>query len=263
MELRSLGYRTDLFFCPLVTDRGSYLVVRTPDNPGYHWGNFLLFDRPPGPGALEAWFAAFETEIASKQATDHRALAWDGVAGEMGDVQPFVEQGMDLERSVVLTSESPRPPPRPQDTVTVRPLTSAADWDQALENQIACRDLRYELGKYRAFKQNQMQRYRALSEAGKGTWFGGFLGDRLVADLGIYHAQGIGRYQAVGTHPAHRRQGICGTLVHQAGAYARAQFGVKTLVLVADPDDQAARVYQSVGFAPTEQIVALHSCSNC
>ncbi len=47
----SLGYRTDLFvraFDGVVEDRGRHIVVRTPSNPGFWWGNFLLYplDRP-------------------------------------------------------------------------------------------------------------------------------------------------------------------------------------------------------------------------
>ena len=50
MNIQSLGYRTDLFFPRFdgeVTDRGDYIVIRTPSNPTYHWGNFLLFNQPP------------------------------------------------------------------------------------------------------------------------------------------------------------------------------------------------------------------------
>ena len=46
MQVTSLGFRTDLALRVLegaeVTDRGDYLVVRSPDNPTFYWGNFLL-----------------------------------------------------------------------------------------------------------------------------------------------------------------------------------------------------------------------------
>ena len=40
------------------------LVVRTPGNPTFHWGNFLLFDRVPQTGEAAPWLAAFDAEIA-------------------------------------------------------------------------------------------------------------------------------------------------------------------------------------------------------
>jgi hypothetical protein len=45
MRIRSLGYRTDLIFARAhgqVANRGDHLVIRTPSNPGFYWGNFLL-----------------------------------------------------------------------------------------------------------------------------------------------------------------------------------------------------------------------------
>ena len=55
MRVTSLGFLTDLALRVLegaeVTDRGDYLVVRSPDNPTFWWGNFLLLAGWPGPGA--------------------------------------------------------------------------------------------------------------------------------------------------------------------------------------------------------------------
>ena len=54
MEIKSLGYRTDLLLLELsgsvFHDAGEYVVVRTPDNPGFWWGNFLLYRTPFAPG---------------------------------------------------------------------------------------------------------------------------------------------------------------------------------------------------------------------
>ena len=41
-----------------------------------------------------------------------------------------------------------------------------------------------------------------------------------MADLGIYFEDDLGRYQNVTTHEDFRRQGICATLVYEAGQYA-------------------------------------------
>ena len=54
MDIRSLGFRTDLRLLEMtgsvIEDRGTHLVVRTPDNPTYFWGNFLLLRQLPFPG---------------------------------------------------------------------------------------------------------------------------------------------------------------------------------------------------------------------
>ena len=44
------GWLTDIAVLRLsgahIEDRGDHLVVTSPDNPGYHWGNFLLVTDP-------------------------------------------------------------------------------------------------------------------------------------------------------------------------------------------------------------------------
>src|SRR5690242_20581643 len=85
MRIRSLGYRTDLIFARAhgeVADRGDHLVIRTPSNPGFYWGNFLLFAHPPEQGSLERWKERFHEEIAARQPARHLAFGWDSPEGE-------------------------------------------------------------------------------------------------------------------------------------------------------------------------------------
>src|SRR5580704_13205730 len=59
----SLGFRTDLALRALegsqITDRGDYLVIRSPANPDHWWGNFILLSRAPEPWTGGAWLARF------------------------------------------------------------------------------------------------------------------------------------------------------------------------------------------------------------
>jgi hypothetical protein len=56
VDVASLGFQTDLMIRRLagsvIVDRREYLVVRTPANPGFWWGNFLLFPAPSRPGEV-------------------------------------------------------------------------------------------------------------------------------------------------------------------------------------------------------------------
>jgi predicted GNAT family acetyltransferase len=70
--------------------------------------------------------------------------------------------------------------------------------------------------------------------------------------LGIFFEENVARYQTVGTHPNYRRRGICGSLVYQTALHTLEKYGVDTLVMLADPDYHAARIYESVGFQPEE-----------
>jgi predicted GNAT family acetyltransferase len=75
----------------------------------------------------------------------------------------------------------------------------------------------------------------------------------LVTQLGLVTASpGLARFQSVETHPDVRGRGLAGTLVHHASRYGFGGLGAQTLVMVADPEYVAIRVYRSVGFAVSE-----------
>jgi len=260
MHLHSLGYRTDLIYPAFegeIADRGDHLVIRTPSNPTFYWGNFLFFAQPPQPGDFQRWRDLFALEIGGPPQVRHQTFGWDTTTGEQGASQPFLEAGFRLLHSVVLTAQQVHLPLHPALEVTVRSQRTEAEWEQALANQVRCRDPEHEEEGYGIFKQRQMARYQAMVRAGLGKWFGAFVGEQLVADLGIFRDRDVGRFQNVETHPDFRRRGIAGTLVYQSARYALTQFGLETLVMVADYDGPPARLYQSVGFQPTEVQVGL------
>lgn len=261
MNLRSLGYRTDLIFARFageVMDRGAYMVIRTPSNPTFYWGNFLLFAHPPRRGDMERWKQLFAQEIGPPEQVAHLAFGWDGTEGDKGAIKPFLDAGFELNSEVVLTARQVEMPPKYNPAVQVRALTTDADWEQATANQIACHDLRHSLEAYTVFRTAKMQSHRAMTEQGLGQWFGAFVKGQLAGDLGLFVERGesnLGRFQHVTTYPNFRRMGVCSTLVYEAAQIGFNTMGAETLVMVADEDYFAARIYESVGFQPTERQV--------
>ncbi len=259
MQLRSLGYRTDLMFHRSegdVTDRGRYLVVRTPRNPTYRWGNFLIFDAPPGPGDFGRWRALFEQEVGKPPAVTHKVFGWDAVEEGAGEVEPFVEAGYTLETSAVMTTSTLKPPPKYNRDVELRELTEA-DYAAVIDLHVLSGYEGETEADHRRFWEANMRGFGRMVRAGRGAWFGAFSGGELVADMGIFTDGELARYQAVVTHPEYRRRGICGTLLYEVGRYALGQRGARTLVIVADDAYFAKNIYASVGFTPRERQVGL------
>jgi ribosomal protein S18 acetylase RimI-like enzyme len=255
MDIASLAYRTDLAMLEhsgsAVEDRGTHLVVRTPDNPTYWWGNFLLLGSAPR-DADEAgnWMAAFEAEFPDAR---HRAFGVDGTTGSDEDLAPFAELGMSTEWSSVMTgtASAVHEPDRPNAAATYRPLASDEDWSSQIELAMAGEDPAAYSGE---FVTNQALAQRHLVDAGYGAWWGAFDGDRLLASLGLFTASpGLARFQNVKTHPDARGRGLAGTLVHRVSRYGFDELGAHTLVMVADPTYLAIRIYRSVGFTDSER----------
>jgi GNAT superfamily N-acetyltransferase len=230
-----------------ITDRGDYVVIRTPQNPTFWWGNFLLLPGRPALGEPGRWLAAFAAEF---PAARHVTLGIDTARASAADAAAFEPHGLAPELSAVLTATALHPPPVPNQDATFRPLASDDDWRQAadLRAAVTAGEAGYELEFLRA----RVAAERALTDSGHGWWFGAFAAGRLAATLGLMtDGSGLARYQNVETHPEARRQGLAGTLVWRAGLHALGH-GARTLVMVADPAAGAIRVYRSVGFEQRE-----------
>lgn len=254
MKVTSLGYRTDLALLQLggtlVEDCGDHLVVRSRHNPTYWWGNFLLLAQVPEPDACDGWLDRF---AAAFPAAGHVALGFDGTDGAADELEPFTLRGFTAEAQTVMTATAVHPPAHQNRTADLRQLESDDDWAQSVELRIRCQDATYEPTAHRIFVTAKAQTNRGLTRAGHGGWFGAFVDGRLVAQLGLLTAGGgLARFQSVETDPEFRRQGLAGSLVHQASRFGFDELAVRTLVMVADPNYFAIDLYRAVGFAPTE-----------
>jgi GNAT superfamily N-acetyltransferase len=253
VDIKSLGYRTDIMLRVLegsdCVDRGDHIVVRSPANPAYWWGNFLLLAAPPAAGSASRWLSKFAAEF---PAAGHVALGIDVTDRSAVDPAEFKAAGLTFRREIVLTATEVHQPPHPSRAAECRPLAGSADWRQAVELRVACIGAGEPPADH-SFLESRIAAQRMLAEAGHGCWLGAFADGRLVAQLGICtDGNGIARYQDAETHPAARRQGLAAALVYQAGRYGLGKLAAHTLVIVAEPDHQAERVYRSVGFVASE-----------
>jgi GNAT superfamily N-acetyltransferase len=251
VEVRSLGYRTDLMIRTLegsqVEDRGDFLVIRSPRNPTYWWGNFLLLARPL-PGQAARWVTTFAAEF---PAARHVALGLDVTEISGVYIGEYVAAGLQLQRSGVLIAQDLTEPPHLNRSAAYRELSGDDDWRRVAELRAVVNA--GEPGGDPDFIAARAAAERALTEAGHGSWFGAFIDGELVAQLGlISDGSGIARYQNVETHPDWRRRGLAGSLVWHAGRHGLDVIGAGTLVIVADPLGDAIKVYRSVGFADAE-----------
>jgi ribosomal protein S18 acetylase RimI-like enzyme len=252
VNITSLGYRTDLMLLRLsgseLTDKGEYVVVRTPANPTYWWGNFLLFRTPFAPGDAKARLATFQQEF---PLAEHVAFGIDSTDGVVGAEAELGAVGLELERNTVMTATQVKEPARPNDVSEYRFIRGDDGWGQLVELNLAASTL--DLPGYEEFNRRRTEAERALVEAGHGQWFGAFDQGRLQASLGLVtDGTGVARFQHVQTHPDDRGRGIAGTLVHRASEYGLKELEAHTLVMVADPEYLAIRLYRALGFADTE-----------
>jgi GNAT superfamily N-acetyltransferase len=235
VKVASLGFRTDLMLRQLegseIVDHGDYITVRSPHNPMFWWGNFLLMPASALHDEASGWLSRYARAFPAAQ---HTALGVDGCGSRPAVPAEYQAAGFKPERTTVMTACAVQAPPRPNRAADYRPLRTEQDWAQAFDLRMAC--LEEDAPGAREFYQRRVADQRRLAEAGHGSWFGAFLDRRLVAQLGLFtDGEGVARYQSVETHPSARGHGLAGTLVHHAGQYGLDSLGAHTLVIVADP----------------------------
>jgi hypothetical protein len=259
MKIHSLELSTNFIFAKYsgkIVNKAEYTMVQTPAQPNYYWGNYIVFKTPPKAGSLKHWTEIFNREFTYYSEPNHYTFTWQ--SQEQGDCSEFLNANFELDSTTVLTSSNPKPPPFQNQNLLVRKIVSDKDWNDVVQLQLLCKDDKYSTESYTSYIVPQMKTYRKMTESNMGNWFGAFLNDKLVGDLGIFYEGQLARFQSLGTHPDFRRQGICGTLVFQSSQIALKEFGVKQLVMVADTNYHAARIYESVGFNRTETSYALN-----
>lgn len=257
-RVRTLGWRTDLAIesdRAVVDEHDGFIAVRTPSNPGYHFGNFLLFDRAPQAGDEERWPRLFEEIFAPDARVRHAAFGWS-IEGDPGCIAPFVARGYAMQERVVLTASAPREFAEPPG-VHIRPFRCDNDWDKQLALGFATREACYERESYEQFKTAQVAHHRMIAIR-FGAWLGAFDGDRLAGSCGIFSiGDGIARYQDVGVFPEYRNRGVARALICAAGRFARERFAATQLVIVADAEHYARSLYERAGFTQTQREGAL------
>lgn len=245
----SLGHRTDLMVLRLagseITEHGPLTLVRTRDNPTYRWGNYVLVD-DSDPDL--SWVKAEEL---FRSAFPGEATVRFGIApSPPAVVLPGYIARLQLDGDVALTSEE-APSAAVPDGVSVRPLDGDDDWAAAQELQRLNNG--YADDDDLVFLTRQVASLRGAVDRGSGRWFGAFAGDSLVGGLGVFGDGGPdARYQSVDTHPDWRRRGVASALLAVAGRWALDALGAQRLVIVAERDSGAMRLYERLGFTEVD-----------
>jgi GNAT superfamily N-acetyltransferase len=240
VRVRSLALTTELALAATrgrILDRGDYLVVETPDDPGYYYGNLVVMPAAPQVGEVAFWTRRFHEHFPD---AEHVTLWWDGIRGDTGAEAELVAAGFTLERSVVMVADAiaAAPAALPLRELSPDEITEELAWTLADRHDEA----------YRGFLQRRAAWQRQLVTRGTGKFWGAFDGARLVASLGLVELGTLGRYQDVQTLPAYRRRGLASALLHAA---ARAASVERVVVLAAKAD-----LYERAGFRIIERTVA-------
>jgi GNAT superfamily N-acetyltransferase len=238
-----VGWATDVAVLELsgsvVEDRGDHLIIRTPLNPTFHWGNCILVTDPAAVDDAQRWVRVFGSVFPS--------ASWIAIGLTQMPSDTEAWTGHELELDEVLTSATlPRQTPLAEG-YRVRRL-AGDDWEQAValdivENE---RTETWDPAAYERFARARTRARRSVCDRSLAAYFGAFADGRLAASLGIVCCRTTARYQDVLTDARHRRRGLASHLLGVAARWAATQ-GCNRWVIVTEAANPAARVYRNVG----------------
>jgi ribosomal protein S18 acetylase RimI-like enzyme len=247
------GWRTEFILHrhgALIHEHDDCIVVRTPANPTFYWGNFLLLPEAPADADLAAWRERFAQEISAMQpASQHEAFGINRPPAH-GRLPAWEAAGFELIQTAVLRlrpAQLRAVPKAARGTLQFDTLDLVNDAEAIVA--LECADTQgFEPVAYAAFRRCQLPRYAAMAQQGDAAWFGVRCDGVLAADCGLMRDGRLGRFQSVATHPAWRRRGLCTALVHGGSQWGFRQWGLDEILMCADPDDVAIGIYEALGY---------------
>lgn len=250
--MQNLASRTDAIFLKrdgFLEEHSDYWVIRTPDNPTFWFGNYILFKKAPGLGDLARWREIHDTVFDGS--LNHMVLGWDEPA--LGETQQFVDAGLVATHGIALSLHTPPQNTRTNPNLVVRRLQGQSEWDAMTRQQYDAdlQDFAYP-GDDGVFRASQMAAAKRMADDGQGDWWGAFLDDQLVGGMGLFfdEARTIGRFQYVTTAITHRRQRVCTTILDHVvrDAFDRIKPEVLVICTGAEDDNPASPAYRNFGF---------------
>ncbi len=250
--------RTERFAKPatVVWTRGEgHHVFDTPACRASSFNHRLEFDQPPTQETLDKWFDRWCAHhdgkgIGTRYLTFEVATPW----------VPFVlPDGVSFDPLTCLELERPmRERPVPSG-YRIAPLVTDLDWAALRQlSEVVDEGVDEDDRVYMRWYQGGL---RARVESDEGVWTGVWWDEVLVGAAGLFWSGADARFQAVQTHPDHRRRGVCSSMLwwlveHMDG---RTVGDPRRVYIAGTTDTAIERLYVSLGFRPCSWFYTLGS----
>jgi len=230
-----------------IEDIGEAIIIRTPQNPTWNWGNLLVLESPPKLADISKWLQIIDEKLLIEPRTTYRLISWQGGPADETVLQQFREVGLTSTLGQILTLQTLQRPQYLNPNVVVKELSGDDPlWEEVLAINIEA--FSPDFPNYAVFATQNIEEHRMMIAKGLGRWFVAMIDGDAAGTLGIYPGEEVYRYQEVAVREKYRRRGVASTMIFEAARRALDERLHFTQVMVADGEKEAIRVYQALGF---------------
>jgi hypothetical protein len=245
----------ELSLASRIFDRGDLLVIQTPGNPTYYYGNFLIFLEPPSPERKAHWEAIFEREFFAQPESKHRLFAWDHAKlsppTDGRTIEAFVHDGYEYHADIVMSARSVGTPPAETNNMQLRQLQHDPEWDQLVE-VVGLASARYSTDRdsIRRYAVRKVTTWKRIVDRQRGVLMGCING-------GVVEAFGLLMWQdrigvVVEDYSRDDQLDNWLSLIHGAASYGLNQLNLTQVIVETAP--RLRRALEGLGFVAVEQV---------
>jgi ribosomal protein S18 acetylase RimI-like enzyme len=258
----SLFLRSEFIFWSehsAIEDVGDAMVIVTPQNPYWRWGNLIVLKKPPRREDVDRWRELYEKKIAPNQVNPNRIIMWDETGADSAAIEEYKKDNLKFSPFDILTLKSLLQPKNLNDRIAIKEIGDRdEEWNEAIEANVESFGAS-DTPDYRHYAERRMADHRSLIANGRGRWYAARADGEFAGSLGFFAGDDLCRFQEVAVRPKFQRQGIASALVYHAASVAREEYPNNPQVIVADPNGSAIGVYRRIGFEKHSETHALIS----
>lgn len=242
----------------------NFIVYKTPMRPDYWWGAYLVSREAVTSQNALTVSREWDKRLGALTDIKKKIIQWEISIGdlttgatEITESVAVVNINSVLVANATTAATAAERAPAAMSGVVIEEVLTELDRSAVLDMTLADLDDDPESPATASFlRWKHEQFFEGVQRGGCGWWMLKVNGEP-VANCGLFCDGETARFREVTTHPKWRRQGYARQLCQWVLAKCFQDSAIRQVVIVAEQNSSAERIYKSIGFVPTTVQIAL------
>lgn len=258
-DIQLLGIKKGLLLLGHISEifpRENCLIIKTLDNPKFVSANYILFRDSPTIESVKEWPNIFRKEFSNHSDIKHIKLVLDTGRQSKKIVDSFKREGFNFEDNETLALDSLQRPITYNNEIILQEVKDQEDWGEVFNQQMQFKPDYLSKEHYEDFCQKLMKAYLKVRNLGTCLWFGAYLKNKCVANLGIMWNDEIVGFQRIIVDSQYRGMGIGPSMVYLATQWILENLPNREVIVWSEKESKASLMYRSLGYQFKEDLLA-------